>query len=168
MEVESAMRHVISIYAENEPGVLARITGLFSARGFNIESLNAAPVLEDGISMVTITTRADDASVEQLIKQLRKVVTVVKVVDFQDVAAVEREMILVKVAAEDNKRAELLRIADIFHCKVVDVSLTDITLQGTGDYDKINALIQLLGHFGIREFVRTGMIAMRRSVQVDN
>ena len=161
------MRHVLSVLVENEPGVLSRVAGLFSGRGFNIESLNVAPTLEAGISPMTIPTSGDDQIIEQIIKQLRKLVTVVKVVDYQDLAAVEREMMLVKVQADDARRGEVLRIADIFRCKVVDVSLSDLTLEATGNHEKLGAVLNLLGKFGIKEITRTGTMAMRRSMQVD-
>ena len=138
------MRRVLSVLVENEPGVLSRVAGLFSGRGFNIESLNVAPTLEEGVSHKTITTRGAEQIIEQIVKQLRKLVTVIKVVDFEGMSAVEREMMMIKVHAEESKRGEVLRIADIFRCKVVDVSLADLTLEATGDYGKLRAIIQLL------------------------
>ncbi len=159
------MRHVLSVLVENEPGVLSRVSGLFSGRGFNIESLNVAPTLEPGVSHMTITTHGDDQIIEQIVKQLHKLVTVIKVVDFEDLDTVEREMMLIKVTAEDEKRGEVLRIVDIFRCKVVDVSLNDFTIEATGTHDKIEAIIGLLSHFGIKELARTGAVAMRRSGQ---
>ncbi|WP_035064085.1 acetolactate synthase small subunit [Nitratidesulfovibrio termitidis] len=159
------MRHVLSVLVENEPGVLSRVAGLFSGRGFNIESLNVAPTLEEGVSLMTITTSGEEQIIEQIVKQLRKLVTVIKVVDFIDVSAVEREMMMVKVQADDARRAEVLRIADIFRCKVVDVSLNDLTLEATGDHGKIQAILSLLARFGIKEIARTGTVAMRRSMQ---
>ncbi|WP_456324554.1 acetolactate synthase small subunit [Desulfonauticus submarinus] len=161
------MRHVLSVLVENEPGVLSRVVGLFSGRGFNIESLNVGPTLEPDISLMTITTRGDEHIVEQIVKQLRKLITVIKVVDLTYEKAVEREMVLIKVSAEDEKRAEVLRIADIFRCKVVDVSPTDLTLEITGDQNKIKAIVNLLQRFQIKEFVRSGTVAMRRSMQID-
>ena len=158
------MRRVLSVLVENEPGVLSRVAGLFSGRGFNIESLNVAPTLEDGVSLMTITTSGD----AQIVKQLRKLVTVVKVVDFYGMAYVEREMMVIKVHAEESKRGEVLRIADIFRCKVVDVSLTDLTLEATGDHSKLQAIIQLLQKFGIKELARTGTLAVRRTMQSDD
>ena len=159
------MRHTLSVLVENEPGVLARVVGLFSGRGFNIESLNVAPTLEQGVSHMTIVTSGDDQIMEQIIKQLRKLITVIKVVDFQDLAAVEREMMLIKVQADDSRRGEVLRIADIFRCKVVDVSLMDLSLEATGNHEKIEAIINLLNRFGIKELTRTGTMAMKRSMQ---
>ncbi len=162
------MRHVLSVLVENEPGVLSRISGLFSGRGFNIETLNVGPTLDENVSLMTITTRGDDQIIEQIVKQLRKLVTVIKVVDLTEVQAVQREMLLIKVNAEGAKRAEVLRIVDIFRCKVVDVSLNELTLEVTGDFGKINALISLLQRFGIKEIARTGTVAMKRSMQMEN
>jgi acetolactate synthase-1/3 small subunit len=161
------MRRVLSILVENEPGVLSRIAGLFSGRGFNIESLNVAPSLEEGMSHMTIATNGDANILEQVVKQLRKLVTVVKVVDFDGTATVEREMMLIKVQADDSRRGEVLRLADIFRCKVVDVGLTELTLEVTGDYEKIQAVAALLNKYGIKELARAGTVAMRRSMQPD-
>lgn len=162
------MRRVLSVLVENEPGVLSRVAGLFSGRGFNIESLNVAPTLEEGVSHMTITTRGDEQIIEQIVKQLRKLVTVIKVVDFEGMSAVEREMMMIKVHAEESKRGEVLRIADIFRCKVVDVSLVDLTLEATGDHEKLRAITQLLQKFGIKEMVRTGTLSVRRTMQQDD
>ncbi|MEA4858394.1 acetolactate synthase small subunit [Solidesulfovibrio sp.] len=159
------MRHILSILVENEPGVLSRVAGLFSGRGYNIETLNVAPTLADGLSMMTITTEGDEAIIEQIVKQLRKLVTTVKVVDLTDVKSVEREMMLLRVDAEGAKRAEVLRIVDIFRCKVVDVSLDELILEVTGTQDKLGALINLLQRYGIKEIARTGAVAMRRGMQ---
>ncbi len=161
------MRRVLSVLVENEPGVLSRVAGLFSGRGFNIESLNVAPTIEEGMSLMTITTSGDEQIIEQIVKQLRKLVTVVKVVDFYGMSSVEREMMMIKVHAEESKRGEVLRIADIFRCKVVDVSLIDLTLEATGDHSKLQAIIQLLQKFGIKELARTGTLAIRRTMQSD-
>ena len=161
------MRHVLSVLVENEPGVLSRVAGLFSGRGFNIESLNVAPTQEAGISHMTITTSGEEAIIEQIVKQLRKLVTVVKVVDLTHLHSVEREMVLIKVNAEDANRAEVLRIADIFRCKVVDVGPNALTLEITGDQSKIKAIVNLLQRFGIKEFARTGTVALRRSMQME-
>lgn len=159
------MRRVLSVLVENEPGVLSRVAGLFSGRGFNIESLNVAPTLEEGVSHMTITTSGDAQIIEQIVKQLRKLVTVIKVVDFEDMDVVDREMMMIKVHAEEARRGEVLRIADIFRCKVVDVSLIDLTLEATGDHRKLQAIIQLLQKFGIKEMVRTGTLSVRRTMQ---
>lgn len=159
------MRHVLSVLVENEPGVLSRVAGLFSGRGFNIESLNVAPTLEEGVSHMTITTVGDEQIIEQIIKQLRKLVTVIKVVDFSEHASVEREMLFLKVQAEGSMRGEILRTVDIFRCKVIDVSLNEMTIEATGNREKLDAIIDLFQRFGIKEIARTGSVAMRRSRQ---
>lgn len=159
------MRHVISILVENEPGVLSRVAGLFSGRGFNVETLNVAPTLDKAVSHMTITTHGDAAIIEQIVKQLRKLITVIKVVDFTKLAAVEREMLLIKVGADDERRDEVMRLVDIFRCKVVDIGTDEVTIEATGSYDKLQALLALLSKFGVREIARTGMVAMRRSMQ---
>lgn len=160
------MRHTLSVLVENEPGVLSRISGLFSGRGFNIETLNVGPTLEEGVSLMTITTRGDEQIIEQIVKQLRKLVTVIKVVDLTEMKAVEREMLLIKVSAEGTRRAEILRIVDIFRCKVVDVSIEELVIEVTGDHGKLNALVSLLQRFGIKELARSGSVAMKRSMQL--
>ncbi len=159
------MRHILSILVENEPGVLSRVAGLFSGRGYNIETLNVAPTLTEGLSMMTITTEGDEAIIEQIVKQLRKLVTTLKVVDLTDVKSVEREMMLLRVDAEGGKRAEVLRIVDIFRCKVVDVSLDELVIEVTGTQDKLGALLNMLQRYGIKEIARTGAVAMRRGMQ---
>ena len=153
-------RHVLSVLVENEPGVLSRVAGLFSGRGFNIDSLNVAPTLEEGVSHMTITTYGDSQILEQIMKQLHKIVTVIKVMDFADMPAIEREMMFVKVQAA---RSEILRTVEIFRCKVVDVSSSEMTIEATGDHDKLDAILSLLHRFGIKEVARTGSVAMRRS-----
>ena len=160
-------RHVLSVLVENEPGVLSRVAGLFSGRGFNIHSLNVAPALEEGVSHMTITTEGDSLILEQIMKQLHKIVSVIKVVDFADIAAVEREIIFVKVQAEGPMRGEILRTVEIFRCKVVDVSPNEMTIEATGNQDKLDAIINLLQRFGIKELARTGSVAIRRSKKAD-
>ncbi len=160
-------RHVLSVLVENEPGVLSRVAGLFSGRGFNIHSLNVAPALEEGVSHMTITTDGDSLILEQIMKQLHKIVSVIKVVDFADIPAVAREMIFVKVQAEGPMRGEILRTVEIFRCKVVDVSSNEMTIEATGDQNKLDAIISLLQRFGIKELARTGAVAMRRSKKTD-
>jgi len=156
------MRHVITLLVENEFGVLARIAGLFSGRGFNIESLGVAETLDPDVSTMTIVTRGDDQIIEQVIKQLNKLVSIIKVVDLIDKDFVEREMVLVKVAANAETREEILRVADIFRGKVIDVGSKTYTIEVTGDEKKINALLALLKPLGIKELVRTGRVAMLR------
>jgi acetolactate synthase-1/3 small subunit len=159
------MRHIISILVENEPGVLSRVAGLFSGRGFNIETLNVAPTLTPGLSIMTVTTHGDEQIIEQIIKQLRKLVTTLKVVDLSEASSVEREMMLLRVDAEGTKRAEILRIVDIFRCKVVDVSPDELIIEVTGEQGKLTALINLLQRYGIKEVARTGAVALRRGMQ---
>lgn len=159
------MRHTLSVTVENEPGVLSRVAGLFSGRGFNIESLNVGPTLEAGVSVMTITTEGEEQIIEQIVKQLRKLITVIKVVDLTEMKSVLREMILLKVSACEANRAEILRTVDIFRCKVVDVSVDEITIEATGNHEKIEAIIGLLTRFGIKELSRSGMVAMKRSMQ---
>lgn len=156
------MQHIIAALVENKLGVLARIAGLFSGRGFNIESLSVAQTIDPSISRMTIITRGDEQVIEQVIKQLRKLVDVIKVVDLTEEDFVNREMALIKVRAEADSRAEVLRIADIFRGKVVDVSTTTYTLEVTGDEEKLEALINLLKPIGIIETARTGKVAVSR------
>ncbi len=154
--------YVLSMLVENQPGVLARIAGLFSGRGFNIESLCVAVSGEPGLSRVTLVTRADEVLLEQIKKQLHKLINVVKVSDLSRAPAVFREMALIKVQAKSEHRAEILRIVDIFRCKVVDVSSGHYTVEVTGNQEKIAALLDLLKPMGIREIARTGIAAMSR------
>ncbi len=156
------MKHTLSVLVENTPGALSRITGLFSGRAFNIESLNVAATLDPSLSHLTLVTRGDEFIIEQIIKQLRRLVDVFKVVDVSEGEFVEREMSLIKVRAEEQSRAEILRICDIFRCKVVDVSPKSYTLEVTGPESKLKAVIELLRPIGIKEITRTGTIAMMR------
>ena len=156
------MRHVISVLVDNEPGVLSRISGLFSGRGFNIESLNVAETMDPSISRMTLVTGGNEQIVEQIIKQLNKLVNVIKVFDLTGSDFVEREMILIRVNAETSSRAEVLRILEIFRGRVVDVAPKSYTLEITGDEKKIQAVIELLAPFGIIEIVRTGQVAIPR------
>ncbi len=156
------MRHVITLLVENEFGVLARIAGLFSGRGFNIESLCVAETLDPTVSTMTIVTHGDDQIIEQVIKQLNKSVSVIKVVDLIGKDFVERQMVLIKVLANAETRAEILRVVDIFRGKVIDVGAKTYTIEVTGDEKKIDAILSLLKPMGIKEFVRTGRVAMVR------
>ncbi len=159
------MKHTISVLVENEFGVLARVAGLFSGRGFNIESLSVAPTLEPNISRMTLVTRGDDRILEQINKQLNKLISTIKVVDFTGEAYVERELALIKVTAEADQRAEALRIVDIFRASVVDVTPKSYTVQITGAPAKIDGLIELLRPMGIKEIVRSGPIVMGRGAK---
>jgi acetolactate synthase I/III small subunit len=156
------MKHTISVLVENEFGVLARVAGLFSGRGFNIESLSVATTLDPTISRMTIVTSGDDQILEQITKQLNKLIDTIKVIDFTGGDYVEREMALVKVTAEENTRAEVLRIVDIFRAKVVDVTAKSFTVEVTGAPGKINAFVELLRPLGIKEIVRSGPVVIGR------
>ena len=155
-------KHTISLLVDNEPGVLSRVAGLFSGRGFNIESLCVAETMDSQVSRITLVTRGDDAIAEQIKKQLNKLINVVKLYDLTRTERVEREMALVKVKAKAEHRAEILRIVDIFRCKVVDVSPTHYTVEVTGTADKLSAILSLLKPMGIQEIARTGAIALAR------
>lgn len=156
------MKHTITVLVENEFGVLSRVSGLFSGRGFNIESLSVAPTLIPNVSRMTIVTSGDDRILEQINKQLNKLISTIKVIDFTDEEFVERELAMIKVVAEDEKRAEALRIVDIFRAKVVDVTPKTYTIEITGAPAKINGLIDLLRPLGIKEIVRSGPVVMGR------
>lgn len=159
------MRHTISVLVENKFGVLSRIAGLFSGRGFNIESLSVAESLDPNVSRMTIVTRGDDRVLEQVTKQLNKLVDVIKVIDHSEEKFVDRELALIKVNAEPQLRDEILRITEIFRGKVVDVSPKTYTVEVTGDEEKVDAFIEMLKPLGIKEIARTGRIAMSRGAK---
>ncbi len=155
-------KHTISIQVENKFGVLSRVAGLFSARGYNIESLSVGETIDPTVSRMTIVVRGDEFVIEQVMKQLHKLIDVIKVSDLTDDDHVERELILIRVNAETQHRAEILRIADIFRARVVDVTQVSYTLEATGDEAKIEAMIELLRPIGLQELVRTGKVASAR------
>ncbi len=159
------MKHTISVTVENEFGVLARVAGLFSGRGFNIDSLSVAETQDPTVSLITLVTRGDDQIIEQIIKQLHKLVNVLKVTDMQEGEYLDRELVLVKVNANEQTKAEILRLVDIFRGKVVDVSPKSYTVEITGDEGKIRAVMELLAPLGVREVVRTGKVAMPRGTR---
>jgi acetolactate synthase, small subunit (EC 2.2.1.6) len=154
--------HVLSLLVENKPGVLARIAGLFAGRGYNIESLCVGETQDPNYSRMTIVTKGDERVVEQIEKQLRKIIEVVKVSNITDTPHVERELILVKVSATKENRDEIVRLVEIFRGKIIDVTLKSLTIEITGDRDKTSAFLQLLKPFGIKELVRTGIAAIKR------
>ncbi len=162
MSDKKSEKHILSLMVENQPGVLSRIAGLFSGRGFNIESLCVAETTDPDISRLTLVTLGDMAITEQIKKQLNKLVNVIKVYDFTDTAHVQREMALIKVAAKPEHRAEILRMVDIFRSRIVDVGSDYYTVELTGDEDKIAAFLKLLRPMGIKEIARTGAIALAR------
>ena len=155
-------KHILSILVENQPGVLARVAGLFSGRGFNIESLCVAETNEPRVSRMTIVTNGDLGVVEQIKKQLNKIVDVIKVVDFTGKKFVQRELALIKVHARPENRAEVLRMVDIFRCRVIDVGAEYYTVELTGDEGKISAFLNLIKPMGIKENARTGALALGR------
>jgi len=156
------MRHTLSVLVENKPGVLSRVAGLFSGRGFNIKNLSVAETLDSTVSRMTIVTRGNDRIIEQITKQLNKLINVIKVVDFVNGDFVNREMALIKVSVTASNRSELLNIVDIFRGKVVDVSSKAYAIEVTGDENKIQAIVDLLKPMGIKEIARTRSVAMTR------
>ncbi len=163
MIITEKERYTIGILVQNVPGVLARIVGLFSGRGYNIETITAAETHEPGLTRITLVTTGDERVLSQIIKQLNKLVNIIKVYDFAETEFVDREMALIKVRAEQPTRAEVLRIVDIFRAKVVDVSPHFYTIEVNGNEGKINAVLELLGQIGIVEVARTGKAALARS-----
>lgn len=155
-------KHTISILVENKFGVLARISSLFSGRGFNIDTLNVGPVHRDGYSRITATIIGDEAALDQALKQLDKLINVIEVVDFSEKEAVSRELILLKVQATSKTRSEIIQICDIFRAKIIDVSLDTAIVEVTGNPAKIKGFLDLIEPFGILEMARTGNVALRR------
>ena len=156
------MRHTISVLVENKFGVLTRVAGLFSGRGYNIDTLNVGPTHDPTASRMTIVTHGDDATIEQIIKQLNKLPDVLKVQDFSGGEAVDRELVLVKVAVDSKSRAEVMQITDIFRAKIVDVQPKSLTIEITGSEDKVEKFIGLMNPFGVQEITRTGKVALPR------
>jgi acetolactate synthase-1/3 small subunit len=156
------MRHTISVLVENKFGVLTRVAGLFSGRGYNIDTLNVGPTQDPKISRMTIVTRGDDATVEQIVKQLNKLVNVLKVQDFREADYIDRELVLVKVNVDSKTRAEVMQITDIFRAKIVDVQPSTLTIEITGDESKVEKFLRLMETFGVVELSRTGKVALPR------
>lgn len=156
------MRHIISVEVENRFGILARISSLFSARGFNIDSLAVGETEDPTVSRITMVVPGDDQIIEQVIKQLRKLIDVIKVVDLTNQDTVERELVLIKVNAKRTDRAEIMRIVDIFRARIVDIHPFSFTIEATGTEDKIKGILTLLRPFGVKKLVRTGKIALAR------
>ena len=161
------MKHTISALVEDEAGVLTRIAGLFARRGFNIESLAVGPAEKNGVSRITMVVPGDDASIEQLTKQLYKLINVLKVQDITQSPCVERELMLIKVKADSNNRAEVIELAQVFRARIVDISDETLTIEAVGDPGKMVAIIQMLSKFGIREIARTGKVALVRESKVN-
>jgi acetolactate synthase-1/3 small subunit len=156
------MRHTISVLVENKFGVLTRVAGLFSGRGYNIDSLNVAPTHDETASRMTIVTHGDEATLEQIVKQLKKLPDVIKVQDFRDEEYVDRELVLVKVAVDSKSRAEVMQITDIFRAKIVDVQPKSLTIEITGNDSKVDKFLVLMKTFGVSDVTRTGKAAMPR------
>jgi acetolactate synthase-1/3 small subunit len=157
-----AEKHIMTMLVDNQPGVLSRVVSLFSGKGFNIESLVTAPTMDPQVSRITISTKANPPVIEQIEKQLRKLINIIKLRDMTGPKAVKREMALICVNAKPEHRAEILRIVDIFRCKVVDIGLEHFIIEVTGDEAKIEALLNLLKPMGIQKLARTGPLALYR------
>ena len=160
------MRHTISVLVENKFGVLTRVAGLFSGRGYNIDTLNVGPTSDPTASRMTIVTRGDDSTLEQIVKQLNKLADVMKVQDFREGEYVDRELVLVKVAVDSKTRAEVMQITDIFRAKIVDVQPKALTIEITGNESKIEKFLDLMKTFGVMDLTRTGKVAMPRKAEV--
>jgi acetolactate synthase I/III small subunit len=158
-------RHTLSVLVENVPGVLARVSGLFSRRGFNIESLAVGPTEHPEISRMTIVVSVDELPLEQVTKQLNKLVNVIKIVELDPGASVQRELLLVKVRADATVRSQVLETVQLFRAKVVDVSPEAVTIEATGTADKLDALLRMLEPYGVREMVQSGMVAIGRGAR---
>ncbi len=156
------MKHVISVIVHNKPGVLSRVSGLFSRRGYNIESLAVGETDNPELSRITIAVSGDESILEQIQKQLYKLIDVIKVIDLPKDSSVRRELVLVKVNTEKVNRAEIIQVADIFRGKIVDVGENNLTVEITGEEGKVEAFINMMSKFGIKELVRTGKIALHR------
>ncbi len=159
------MRHVLSVLFENKFNAIPRIAGLFSGRGYNMNSMSFGAGEEPETTRATITTQGDDQVIEQIAKQLNKLVDVIKVVELTYESFTERELALIKVQSSPSTRAEIMQVTDIFRTKIIDVSHKTITIEVTGKEDKVNAMIEMLQQFGIREIARTGIVALKREFQ---
>lgn len=162
---EHVQRHTISLLVENKFGAFNRIAGLFAAKGYNIDSLSVGPTEEEDTSRMTIVTRGDDQVIEQIMKQLNKLIDTIKVVDLTFESFVERELVLIKVQSTPTSRPEIMQIAEIFRAKVVDISPKSLTLEATGGQQKVDAIIKMLKPFGLKEIARTGRVALKREFQ---
>jgi acetolactate synthase-1/3 small subunit len=160
------MRHTLSVLVQNKPGVLARTAGLFSRRGYNIESLTVGVTENENISRMTIVVTGDDTVVEQVNKQLNKLIEVIKVSDLTKEAYVDRELVLIKVSADSSSRGEIMQLVEVFRARIVDAAARSLIIEATGDAGKIAALVDMLKPFGIKEIVRTGKLALGRGPKV--
>lgn len=158
----SIMRHIISILVENKFGVLARIAGMFSGRGFNIETLNVGTMMDDKFSRITATIIGDSQALDQAIKQVNKLINVLEVTEFSDGQATERELVMLKVSASAGQRSEVMQVCDIFRAKIIDVSAVSLNIEMTGNASKVTAFLNLIEPYGIIEMARTGNLALKR------
>ena len=156
------MRHIISILVENKFGVLARIAGMFSGRGFNIETLNVGPMMENKLSRITATIVGDGDSLDQAIKQVNKLINVLEVTEFSDGQATERELVMLKVSASAGQRSEVMQVCDIFRAKIIDVAPESVNIEMTGNANKVTAFLNLIEPYGVIEMARTGNLALKR------
>ena len=156
------MRHTISVLVDNKFGVLARVAGMFSGRGFNIDTLNVAPTHDPTLSRITAVVKGDDSTLDQITKQLRKLINVIEVKDFSQGQSVDREMVLIKLGADSTSRSEIMQICDIFRAKIINVAAESVVIEITGDEGKLNAFLELLEPFETLELARTGKLAMAR------
>jgi acetolactate synthase-1/3 small subunit len=156
-------RHTISVLVENKFGVLTRVTGLFSGRGYNIDTLNVAPTHDESLSRMTIVTRGDNSTIEQIVKLLDKLVDVVRVIEFRKGSYIDRELVLVRVKADPSNRAEVCQLAELFRAKIVDVQPDSVTVEITGGEQKIEKFLLLMKDFGILDLTRTGQVALPRA-----
>ena len=161
------MRHTISVLVENKFGVLTRVAGMFSGRGFNIDTLNVGPTHDPKFSRITATVMGDSQQLDQCIKQLNKLVEVIEVKDLAQGAFVARELLLIKVAADGDKRAEIVQICDIFRAKIVDVSHRSLIVEMTGNQEKIDAFLNMVEPFGVKAMARTGQVALERNRKLE-
>ena len=155
-------RHTLSILVQDQPGVLARISALFSRRGYNIESLAVGTTETEGVSRMTVVVNVDAHALEQVTKQLNKLINVLKIVELDDYAAISRELMLIKVKADDQSRSKVLELVELFRAKVVDVSVDAVTIEATGSRDKLEAFLDVLAPHGIKEIVQSGVVALAR------
>jgi acetolactate synthase-1/3 small subunit len=159
------MRHTLSVLVENRFGVLTRVAGMFSGRGFNIDTLNVAPTIDPSMSRMTIVVRGDDKVLEQVTKQTEKLVDVIKVDDFRDDEFVDRELVLMRVNVTAQTRSEVLQICDVFRAKIIDVRLDKLVIEITGNESKVSKFIELMQNYGIADITRTGKVALSRTAE---
>ena len=159
---QSVHKHTISVLLENKFGALNRVAGMFSAKGYNLESITVGPTEDESVSRMTLVTRGDDAIIEQIIKQLNKLIDTLKVIDLTYDSFMERELALIKIATNTENRSEIMQIVEIFHAKIIDISHKTVTVEATGSGQKVDAIIKMLKPFHIKELARTGRVALKR------